>query len=50
MNSKIPIIALIADATTVDFAKCKAIGINDYLAKPIDEKLLYSKIIGLVKN
>ena len=49
MNLKIPIIALTADVTTVDLAKCKAIGINDYLAKPIDEKLLYSKIIGLVK-
>ena len=50
MNLKIPIIALTADVTTVDLAKCKAIGINDYIAKPIDEKLLYSKIIGLVKN
>jgi len=50
MNLKIPIIALTADVTTVDLAKCKAIGINDYIAKPIDEKLLYSKIMGLVKN
>ena len=49
MNLKIPIIALTADVTTVDLAKCKAIGINDFIAKPIDEKLLYSKIIGLVK-
>ena len=50
MNSKIPIIALTADVTTVDLAKCKAVGMNDYIAKPVDEKLLYSKIIGLVKN
>ena len=50
MNSNIPIIALTADVTTVDLAKCKAVGMNDYIAKPIDEKLLYSKIIGLVKN
>jgi len=50
MNSKIPIIALTADVTTVDLAKCKAVGMNDYIAKPIDEKLLYSKIIGLVKK
>ena len=50
LNSKIPIIALTADVTTVDLAKCKAAGMNDYIAKPIDEKLLYSKIVGLVKK
>jgi PAS domain S-box-containing protein len=50
MKSKIPIIALTADVTTVDLAKCKAVGMNDYIAKPIDERLLYSKIIGLVKK
>jgi PAS domain S-box-containing protein len=50
LKSKIPIIALTADVTTVDLAKCKAVGMNDYLAKPIDERLLYSKIVGLVKK
>ncbi len=50
LNSNIPIIALTADVTTVDLAKCKAVGMNDYIAKPVDERLLYSKIIGLVKN
>jgi len=50
MNSKIPIIALTADVTTVDLAKCKAVGMNDYIAKPVDERLLYSKIAGLVKR
>ena len=50
MNSNIPIIALTADVTTVDLAKCKAVGMNDYLAKPVDEKLLYSKIVGIVKK
>ena len=48
MHSKIPIIALTADVTTVDLNKCKAVGMNDYIAKPVDEKLLYSKIVGLV--
>jgi CheY-like chemotaxis protein len=48
MNSKIPIIALTADVTTVDLAKCKAVGMNDYITKPVDEKILYSKIVGLV--
>ena len=48
--SKVPIIALTADVTTVDLAKCKAVGMNDYIAKPVDERLLYSKIVSLVKT
>jgi CheY-like chemotaxis protein len=50
LKSKIPIIALTADVTTVDLAKCRAVGMNDYIAKPVDERLLYSKIVGLVKK
>jgi CheY-like chemotaxis protein len=50
MNLKIPIMALTADVTTVDLAKCNAVGMNDYVAKPIDEKILYNKIIGLIKK
>jgi PAS domain S-box-containing protein len=50
MNSKIPIIALTADVTTVDLAKCKSVGMNDYIAKPVDERLLYSKIVGIVRK
>ncbi|MCF8448659.1 MAG: PAS domain S-box protein [Taibaiella sp.] len=50
MNSKIPIIALTADVTTVDLQKCKAVGMNDYIAKPIDERILYNKIMSLVKK
>lgn len=50
MKSKIPIIALTADVTTVDLEKCKAVGMNDYIAKPVDERLLYNKIVGLVKK
>ena len=50
MKLDIPIIALTADVTTVDLAKCKAVGMNDYIAKPVDERLLYSKIVGIVKK
>ncbi len=50
MNSKIPIIALTADVTTVDLAKCRSVGMNDYIAKPVDERLLYSKIVQLVNK
>jgi len=50
MKLKIPIIALTADVTTVDLAKCKAVGMNDYIAKPVDERILYTKIVGVVKK
>ncbi len=50
MNLNIPIIALTADVTTVDLAKCRSVGMNDYIAKPIDERVLYSKIVGLVQK
>jgi CheY-like chemotaxis protein len=50
MKLTIPIIALTADVTTVDLGKCKEAGMNDYIAKPINEKLLYSKMVTLLKN
>ncbi|MBG6111621.1 PAS domain S-box-containing protein [Flavobacterium sp. CG_9.10] len=50
LKSTIPIIALTADVTTMDLAKCKAVGMNDYLAKPVDEKLLFSKIVSNLNN
>lgn len=50
MKSNIPIIALTADVTTMDLDKCKALGMNDYIAKPVDERLLYTKIMGLIKK
>ena len=46
----IPIIALTADVTTVDVGKCKQAGMDDYVAKPINEKMLYSKMVSLLKN
>ena len=50
MNSLVPIIALTADVTTADLTRCKAVGMNDYIAKPVDDRLLYSKIVGFVKK
>jgi signal transduction histidine kinase/AmiR/NasT family two-component response regulator/HPt (histidine-containing phosphotransfer) domain-containing protein len=48
LHSKIPIIALTADVTTADLIRCKEAGMDDYISKPVDERLLYGKIIGLV--
>jgi len=50
MKSQIPIIALSADVTTVDLTKCRAVGMNDYVAKPVDERFLFNKIIELVNK
>ncbi|MES2285973.1 MAG: response regulator [Bacteroidota bacterium] len=44
-NSTIPIIALTANVTTTDVEKCKAAGMNDYISKPINTKLLYNTIV-----
>jgi PAS domain S-box-containing protein len=50
LKSETPIIALTADVTTVDVLKCKAVGMNDYISKPIDDKLLYTKILKYLKR
>lgn len=50
MHLDIPIIALTADVTTVDVEKCKEVGMNDYISKPVDERLLYSKLISVIKK
>jgi PAS domain S-box-containing protein len=50
MHSTIPIIALTADVTTSDLEKCTAVGMNDYIPKPVDERLLYRKILSNIKK
>ena len=50
LKSHIPIIALTADVTTIDVSKCKDFGMDDYISKPINEGLLYSKIMELIKS
>jgi PAS domain S-box-containing protein len=50
LKSQIPIVALTADVTTADLSKCTAVGMDDYIAKPVDERILYSKILKLVRR
>lgn len=50
MKSNVPIVALTADVTTVDLVKCKSVGMNDYVSKPVDEKVLFTKIIEQLKK
>ncbi|MES2799256.1 MAG: ATP-binding protein [Bacteroidota bacterium] len=50
MKLDVPIVALTADVTTVDVEKCKAVGMNDYISKPVDENELYMKIVSIVKK
>jgi two-component system CheB/CheR fusion protein len=50
MKLQIPIIALTADVTSIDIEKSKKTGMDDYISKPIDEELLYNKIIAQMKK
>jgi len=50
LKSQIPIIALTADINTEDIEHCKTVGMNDYIAKPVNEQVLHSKIVGLIKS
>lgn len=43
-KTRIPIIALTADCTDNTKREVSRLGANDYMTKPIDEELLYSKI------
>jgi CheY-like chemotaxis protein len=50
LDLKIPIIALTADVTTVDLKKCREVGMNDYIAKPVDEHILFRKIAAIINK
>jgi CheY-like chemotaxis protein len=46
----VPIIALTADAFAGDIAKAKDSGMNDYIVKPIDTRLLYQTLERNIKG
>lgn len=50
LKLNIPIIALTADVTTVDIEKCKTFGMNDFIAKPVDDRKLFNKMINLLNK
>ncbi|RZJ67831.1 MAG: hybrid sensor histidine kinase/response regulator [Flavobacterium sp.] len=47
-NSKIPIVVVTADTTLESKDRVFELGVDDYLTKPIDKKLLYSKIDKII--
>ncbi len=47
--SSIPIIAMTAHALTGDRDACLSVGMDDYIAKPIDERELYAVLVRQIK-
>lgn len=48
LKSRIPIIALTADAVIEMVQECLAAGMDDYVTKPFEPAALYGKIVGLI--
>jgi CheY-like chemotaxis protein len=49
LRSKIPIVALTARAFKDDEERCRAVGMNDFLTKPIDARALRQALLKWAK-
>lgn len=47
---KLPIVAMSANAFVEDVSLCKAVGMNEHIAKPIDLKRMYTVMCNLLYN
>ena len=45
-----PILAMTAQATQAEIEACLHSGMNDYISKPFDEKVLFAKIVKWINN
>jgi len=48
-SKEVPIIAMTADAFKEDIERCKAAGMNEHIAKPVDFDLLLKKMRRYLK-
>ncbi|MBA3704592.1 MAG: response regulator [Bacteroidetes bacterium] len=49
-KNNIPIMAMTAHAMTGEEEKCRAAGMNGYISKPFDQKVLYNRITSIINE